>query len=701
MSSNKVLSFITLLFIASLTYGQSAGKKDSIVTPEIKVIARAYNDSIILRWAANSPVAWKNCNQYGVKVERYTMYRDGKALPIGQRDKVVLAENVKPLPEAQWKPLADKSDIALVAAQAIYGSSFEVSTNGKSDMMTLVNKAQELENRYGFALLAADQSTEVATASGMRWKDSKVKQNEKYLYKIYALVPDGIKIDTGFVFIDASERFEIPRPIQLKAEFDDRIVKLSWNRVYFENIFTGYRIERSDDGGKTFQTINKSIYLNVIPEGQDPTLNYRIDSLPENNKNYMFRIKGITPFGEISPASDIVQGTGKEKPKFANANIYEVENVKNTALVVKWRFPVEDENKIKGFKVFRAKSTDSLFKEITPTLLVTNVREYKDTRPGKVNYYQIKVIDHFGNAISSFPAFGQLIDSIPPASPVSIKGTIDSNGVVTLKWKKGIEEDLYGYRVYRANSLSEEFSQVTKATLRDTVFIDTVEVKTLTKKVYYKVMALDENYNASKLSKVVEIKRPDKFPPAPPRFTNVISSDTGIYIQWNHSPSYDVVRELLYRKEEKSKEWKLIAISDSTNKINSYTDKQLEKGKAYQYTLIAVDDSKLESEPENPITGKMIETYVRPAITKIQPSVDRITQQIQIKWEYKEQGVQLFQIYRAENDEPFRLYKTVSKDSFMLTDKTIKINSKYKYMVRASFTDGAYSAMSKEIVIEY
>lgn len=670
---------------------------------KISVIGRAYKDSILIRWVGSTPSAWKNCNRYGVRVERYTIYRDGKALPMNQRDKRILVEKLLPWPEQQWEALADKSDVALAASIALYGSSIEVEPKGKSDILSMVNMAQELENRHGIAILTADQSPEVAMAAALRWKDTDIKQNEKYSYRVYALLPDAsIKIDTGMVFVDASERFEVPKPKDLQGVFEDRVVKLSWNKFYFEPIFSVYQIERSDDDGKTFIKLDQSGYVNLIPEGKEsPDRMYKIDSLPVNNKKFIYRVRGITPFGEVSPPSDPIEGTGKDKVTFVNPNISEVINKNNKEIIIRWKYPTEFENRIQGFMVSRSKSTDSVFKEITEKPLLPNTREFTDLKPGKVNYYQIKAIDLSGNIASSFPAYGQLIDSVPPLSPVGITGKIDSNGIVSLKWKKGKDDDLFGYRIYRGNSMNEEFTQVTRATVRDTVYSDTIEVRTLTKKVYYKIMALDENYNASKFSQVLELKRPDKFPPAPPRFINVLSSDTGVFIQWHHSSSNDVVKELLFRREEKEKQWVLIAISDSVNRLNKYNDKQLIKGKTYFYTLVAVDDSKLESEPENEVSAKMIDTYVRPAITKIQQSVDYNAQSVLLKWSYDEKEVKNFIVYRSENNEPYRIYKTVAGNTLELNDKNLKISSVYKYRIKASYTDGAQSELSKEIIVKY
>ncbi len=73
--------------------------------------------------------------------------------------------------------------------------------------------------------------------------------------------------------------------------------------------------------------------------------------------------------------------------------------------------------------------------------------------------------------------------------------------------------DIRGFNVFYSNKPDHEFSLLTKTPLTDTVFRDTISLKTLTKKIYYKVVAVDYNSNYSKFSQILELKRPDVVPP--------------------------------------------------------------------------------------------------------------------------------------------------------------------------------------------
>ncbi|MBX9850826.1 MAG: fibronectin type III domain-containing protein [Cytophagaceae bacterium] len=318
--------------------------------------------------------------------------------------------------------------------------------------MQAVSLAQELEARFSFALFAADQSLSVAEASGLKFTDKNIKKGEKYVYKIYSLVPSKTySIDTGYVFIGTNERNPLPKPLELKADFGDRVVMLSWNKVYYEHIYTTYFIERSSDGGKTFKRTNALPVVNSSPTPENKAEKmYKVDSLPVNNLNYVFRVRGITLFEEVGPPSDTVQGTGKDPSLQFSPRIVSVENQKDASIIIKWKFPEDYNDKIKEFEILRSVKANGEYKSISKVKSIA--REYKDLKPERVNYYIIKVIDVSGLYSNSFPALGQPVDSISPSSPEGLTGKIDKAGKLTLQWRKGKDPDISGYRVYMANA---------------------------------------------------------------------------------------------------------------------------------------------------------------------------------------------------------------------------------------------------------
>jgi uncharacterized protein len=115
---------IKVFFIGMLILlGTHAAAQDSVRvadhTDAIGVIVRPSADSITLRWAPVSVHHWMTANQYGYRVERFTLVRNGKVLRPVER-KMLTSAPLKPLPEAAWEKFVNNK-YGMVAAQAIYG----------------------------------------------------------------------------------------------------------------------------------------------------------------------------------------------------------------------------------------------------------------------------------------------------------------------------------------------------------------------------------------------------------------------------------------------------------------------------------------------------------------------------------------------------------------------------------------------------
>ena len=129
--------------------------EDSIVS--IHVIANScYNNNIImLRWLPDRPIGWKYLNQYGYLIEKYTLFKDSQFVDNPLLTRIQLGI-IKPWEMYRFENMIDTNDNLAIVAQAIYGESFDVET--QSSIQSIINKAEELNNRYTFCMLAAAQS---------------------------------------------------------------------------------------------------------------------------------------------------------------------------------------------------------------------------------------------------------------------------------------------------------------------------------------------------------------------------------------------------------------------------------------------------------------------------------------------------------------------------------------------------------------
>ncbi len=713
--------------------------------PAVKMQARAYPNHIKLRWAPNNPIVWQYANQYGYQIEKYLVYQNGQIL--AKPRKLGLAKNnLKPLPLNAWEQVVNEvgkkqENYALVAAQALYGKAFGLTTAGKnvSDLKKIINQVREQDMRFAYALMASDHCLPVAKASGLYLKDNVVKQAEKYLYKVYVKLPATInyKIDTAYVYTGVDDYEALPKPVEFSATFGNRTVMLTWNRWYYERFYVGYWVERSEDGGNTYQPITSTPIGNILQEGVGirSRFLYRIDSLPQNETTYHYRIRGVNSFGETGPPSEAIAGQGWENnlplPKLAKPVLQNNGTVKLT-----WDFPSEQEKDIVGFVVEKARRASGVpYKLLHPNqvTLAATTRTFTDAKVDGVNYYRVgivskkpfkgeeKSVSRIGgkNAIKSnlgkaayvrytFPFLVQVPDSIPPQAPTMVSGVIDSSGKVTLRWKPSVDDDVQGYRVYRANYAGEQFSQVTKALVSDTVFIDSVGLQTLTTKVLYKVQAVDEYINPSEFSEVGVLKRPDVIPPVSPVFTEIISADSGVYLGWQASTSLDVARHALYRQERgRSNEWVLVK-NILVDTMSKYLDLPPKAGVDYQYTMIAVDSSNLESPPAKPVTGRRIDNGLRGVIKKLKakktgddPAAIALTWELEMGENQASETPESYSIYRGEELENIRLYATVKGDASTWKDRSLKRGTSYKYRIQANFKRGGVSKFSELVVMKY
>ncbi|MEP2772956.1 MAG: hypothetical protein ABJH05_12465 [Fulvivirga sp.] len=679
----------TVIVLVISIIGSWVHAQDSI--PKIEVLAKASKNDIKLRWAPNSPVAWQRLNTYGFIVERSTIIRDGMLLNDVEK-KVLTPLPIKPRPLNDWESIVDENDYAAVAAQAIYGETFELSENYSNDIIQVIQKSKELEQRFSFALFSADQSFEVAELSALAFIDNTAKEGEKYSYKIKSAVPNDIEeIDFGTVYIGLEDYEPLPKIYDLQAVFGDKSVILSWERLNFEGIYNSFIIEKSLNTPDNFKPISKEPIINASSSEKIQTRrSYKIDSLSKNGQRVYYRVKGINAFGEISPPSDSVFGEGfirlSGRPEITK---WTTDNVKAE---IQWDFG----NKVglEGFKVGRSSNVDGPY--MTLDIVGNETSKYVDDEPMGTNYYRITAFNA-NQDIHSFPVMVQLEDSIPPAIPTGLKGTIDSTGVVSIEWNENIESDLLGYRVYRTNFKSAEAIQITKNAVKDNSFRDTISIDNLTGKIYYNVQAVDKRFNPSEKSILLELKKPDIVPPVPPVFNNVKTQIDGSYLQWIPSSSTDVVRYDIYKKTKNESNWELIGSLGSDK--DNFLDSLVQTGQNNYYTIVAVDHSGNESIPAKPVQlvtrKKVIGEFSNLAI-----KLNQQEKSIEISWDYNGPSVSKYIIYRSKGDDRLSLYRSIDGSSVSFFDDSTKKGSDYVYLIKSELDNGQ-GVFSSKMKISY
>jgi hypothetical protein len=358
----SVLVCIFLLFSFSKVVAQI--QKDSL--PSVKLLSRVQESQILLRWAVNEPLAWKKTNTSGFILEKYLFFKDGKRLPEPQK---LWSKSIKAAPLETWQEIVEKNNFAAIIAQAIYGESFQVDGGSQGELADIVNQSQEIEQRFSFALLAADMNFEAASKAGWGYTDTQVKKNEKYAYKIKSAIPqEQLAIKSAAVLAGLSDYEVLPAPIDLQGIFGDKNAIITWEYQLFKSIYTSYNLERSEDG-KTFTPLSNEPLVNLNDKPNAPAKRmYYIDSLAQNDKTYYYRVNGISPFGEYGKYSDTIAGQGKPVLPFTpRISDFKFTKKPNEAVII-WEFPKEGEAITAKFQLNQADKDAGPYKVVVDNI---------------------------------------------------------------------------------------------------------------------------------------------------------------------------------------------------------------------------------------------------------------------------------------------------------------------------------------------
>lgn len=661
---------------------------------QIHAIARATADSVVLRWAPTKPGAWIVANGIGYVVERRRITENDDPRLFNRLTTTPLV----PWTLDEWKQRSKpEQKFAAIAAQCLYGKQ-AVPPATASPVQQLRFAADELMNRYSFSLFAADNDAHAANGLALRFVDRDVRQGEQYAYRILLARQDSTyAIDTAYVVVDIEPAPTIIPPPNLTAEELDSLIILRWNNAP-GNGFSGFYVERSDDNGATYKRVNAIPIVPITPDNALQEMTPRFtDSTIVNYRAYRYRVRGITPFAELSEPAEI-QAMGRDLTPPPTPRMKKPLLPSGNTVVLQWDME-GDMSDLAGFVVARSAYPDQDFAQMFTTPLPAASRSFLDTSATlQQPYYMVGAVDTAGNVAASLVVYADIIDTLPPAVPTGITAAIDTNGVVTLRWNLGAERDLLGYRVLWANDSTHEFSQRTPEPLQDTVFTDTVNIRTLTSHVYYKVVAVDTRYLHSEASPIVALQRPDIVPPEPSVFTNVFVTDSSVVLSWEPSRSTDVQWQRIERRASGAAQWSDLARLPAQTR--RYADTAVKQRVQYDYRITAIDSAGHHSEQAFSVTGRPYDTGRRPGIDNLKATLASDRRSIALSWTYPATNEKhWFVVYRSFNGSAMRQYKAIQNATPSFDDTLLVGEGTYQYAVRVMMDNGAESDISQSVEI--
>ncbi|MBN8838108.1 MAG: fibronectin type III domain-containing protein [Sphingobacteriia bacterium] len=661
------------VFLAVICYAaQSQSPTQKI---EFKIQSFRDNNRVILRWAFNNAAQWRYVNTLGVNIER----ADDNSGKFKKINKAVI------------RPINTKEEF------------LKLDTNGYTyrGMLSIFNvpgkesKGDMDYQQYAMYYILTSYEIESAVLTGSAFIDSSVEAGKKYTYRITVANTKVPQINNSFFVSDKNT--DLPKSPAITPVFSNRSVSLAWDTKDVKDDYFASVLERSTDSIH-FEKIGQPIIKVSSPEEkpEDETKINVVDSIPNKIKFY-YRIRGLNTFGELGKPGDVI--SGKAYPDLnVSPFITGVDSTAPGKLTIQWELADSLFDATAKYEIYQSKRFDTNYVKIGEVVgAAANKKEFSFTSKSLSTYFKVKAIgNRYNQTTESEPFLYQLIDSIPPAIPVGLKGSVDSTGVVTLKWEKNTEMDFLGYRVLRAQKKEDEFVILNATPQNITSFKDTLPMNQLNTVMYYKIAAVDARYNESAPTAYIEVKRPDLIPPAPPRMDSVKIRDNKIYIQWVKSFSKDVSGYIIYKKAstDTTKTWRqLISVKSQDT---SYTDADVQPGATYYYSVQAVDEGNLKSAISDPKS-----VYIEKAATalkgvkNIAPYVARQYKYIELSWQNNEPEANQYWVYRSSPGEELALVKVLPANIKRYVDEDVKNGATYKYAIKVVYKNGKSSKMER------
>ena len=708
-----LMALMTLHLRAQSTQPQS----ESPTSLPIAFMAKAYEDSIVLRWAPTAAEQWLLGNKNGYKIWRIDL-SSGKAIDY----QLLTPTPLKPFSKQRILQGLDTTSEATkyiaVAEKMLYETQKSVDSAATGNFINQIKiRHSALVLRHMIAMMCADYDPAAAAVLALRWVDKDVQKGHLYTYLLYTegQNKDGLT-DTIRTMVLNNKEVETP-PLGLEIHGFDKKAEIRWNRRQ-TTPYAGYLIEKSSDG-HSFTALTESPFNSMYsPATGDPKKDSVIlldpkneilknqqvytDSLTANYQNFYYRIRGITPFGELGPYSETLHIQGRDLTPPMSPFIDSAYALDEHRIQIDWSLDSLSPD-LAGFYIDRADNIKGPFVTVSPNLLTTTTRSFIDTGAvaNKGNYYVVLALDTAGNVSVSSAKLAYLKDNTPPAGPAPASGTIDSFGVVRLSWPANTEGDLMGYYVYRSLNPDYDFSQVSNNLLTDTSFVDTVSNDILDRQVYYKIIALDKNYNRSAFSRVSAIKKAVIIAPPAPVIRSVKASEAGIKLEIIPNDSYTTAQYLIVRKQKDSADFKLIGkIAEAPHQASlTFIDSSITPNIDYYYAVCAEDTLGILSENSYAVHARFSKLTTLSPVGQLNVQLVENKQAVTLNWSYQHPGNYFFLLYRSVNGGPMQLWQNISKEERKTTDVTAN-KGRYQYFIKVIDLDKkAESTLTSSTVI--
>src|SRR5207249_4814429 len=215
-------------------------------------------------------------------------------------------------------------------------------------------------------------------------------------------------------------------------------------------LLTGYKIQRSTDGGSSWSTI-------VSNTGSTATAYSNTGLAP--NTTYTYRVFAVTPLVTSSPSNTASATTASNIPSPPPPTGLTATAASSSQISLSWTAPTNNGGSaITGYKIYRSTSSGTE----TGYVNLGNVTSYTNTgvTPGVTYFYKVRAVNALGVSTLSNEA-----SATPPTLPSAphILYTTLFRSQITLSWTASTSNGgsaITGYKIYRSTSSGTETGYV-------------------------------------------------------------------------------------------------------------------------------------------------------------------------------------------------------------------------------------------------
>ncbi len=650
---NRLLFLLFFGIIFQATYAQN----------ELYLTGRAYQaDSILLRWAPYNSATWNICNNGTYRIERFTLKRKKEPLDIPEKSNELTAEL---MPIVVWEKLKGGNQYIDLAAQALYGTSFE--------MKGLSAITSDYERRFSFSLYSADHSFYTAQLLGLGIVDKAVRFGDSYVYRI-SCHSGNFQSDTAYFAISPDDLIVLPKPLGLKGKRNETKATLEWDNKTYNNTYIDYEVFKSKDG-ISYQNCTSIGGITFTKSDK----NYFQDSLKTQETTLWYKIRGVTIFGDAGPFSEPIklQNLPEKEPL---PNLME-HRFNSDSVLLLFDAPVHDSS----IKIQLGPTASGPFKTVAFT---ANENRCSILKPSSLSYIRLYSYDRVGNSYLL-----HIPDTIPPFAVQDFTITEHSDSLL-LRWSPSSSKDILGYRIFLSKSKKNDINEITHVPITDTIFTLTKPRLTEPTDLFFKVISVDQNHNSDPIGTSANIHINSSWTPALPQINSVLNTSRGVKITWNSTT--DPWEYIVLKRLNQSNNTHQI-VDPFASEHFYFEDSTVINSTIYTYQLVG----------RSLIDGN---EYANPSqkIQYFNKSSDQSSVTLSAKSNRKLLGIELqwntptatsyFVLYKAEGNGPFYQYQKLDQPYFI--DQQVQHRKKYRYAVK-SISEYQVSNLSNQITLSY